>query len=221
MKSNVIIFGAGDLARTLNSYISQSGRFNVVGFCVDDAFRNKSYYLERPLLGFSDLVENFSSKNCLAILAVGYSNMRFRVSLYDRIKALGFQFANFIHSSSTISEDCDFGEGNIVFPGVIIEPGVKIGTNNIIWSSVNICHDSSIGSHNFIASQSLLGGFSKVGDNCFIGFNSTILHNVSLCDEVLLGAKSLLMTNAVAFGRYQGSPADLVCLHKENGILIK
>lgn len=217
----VVIFGIGDFAKTLYSYLENDDRYEIVAFCVDREYINELFLFGVNILDFDDLhLEKYSS-SCKALLAVGYSNMRRRAEFYNRIKKLEFDFLNFIHPTAVVSNDVSIGEGNVIFPSVVIEPGVVIGSNNIIWSSTNVCHDVVIGSHTFIAAQSLVGGFSKIGDCCFLGFNSTVTQNIVVSDEVLIGAKSLLMNDANRYGKYIGIPAKFVSCHEDKGIILK
>lgn len=99
------------------------------------------------------------------------------------------------------------GVNNIFMPQTLVEPFSKIGNNNIFWSSSLICHDTEIKDHNFFASQTVVGGFSKVGNCNFFGFKSTVVDNLTINDFIVLGASSLLLTDALKEGKYIGIPA--------------
>lgn len=218
----LIIYGVGDFASTLTNYISSESAFEVVAYSVDDEYLDgKKHFDGKPLYGLSEIVRKYSYSEHSIMLAIGYSSMRARVSMFENAMKTGLKIENFISKNSIVHPSVKYGVGNIILPGSIVEPCVSIGDNNIIWSSVNISHDSKIGCHNFIATQSLIGGFSKVGDSCFLGFKSTISQNVSLGDETLLGACSLVLKDTLDYGKYVGVPARLVSTHKEKGITIK
>ena len=217
----LIIFGIGDLAKTLYSYIYNSVDYEIVAFCVDDEYKNTEFFCGLKIIEFSALLKKYSVNDYKILLAVGYSNMRLRKLVFEKIKISGFEFINYVHDTAVIHDSVKMEEGNIFFPNVVVEPSTTIGSNNIFWSSVNVCHDVSIGSHNFFASQVLLGGFSFLGNLNFIGFNATVLQSVKIENEVLLGAKSLLLKNADSFGKYIGSPAVLASSHAAEGIRIK
>lgn len=50
----------------------------------------------------------------------------------------------------------------------------------------------------------------KIGNNVFIGINSTILCNVSICDNVIIGAHSVVGTSIKRPGVYAGNPAKFI-----------
>jgi len=55
----------------------------------------------------------------------------------------------------------------------------------------------------------------KIGNNVFIGRNSTILCGVTVCDNVIIGAKSLVRSDIKEPGVYAGNPAGLVCTYEK------
>ena len=54
----------------------------------------------------------------------------------------------------------------------------------------------------------------------FIGFNSTLKENIEINEEVLIGAKSLVIDHRRIFVHILGIPAKKIKEHKENGIEI-
>lgn len=68
---------------------------------------------------------------------------------------------------------------------------ISIGDNVTISSNVSfITHDYS--AHIILPGTSDLYGRITIGDNCFIGANSTILYGVSLGDNILVAAGSVV-----------------------------
>lgn len=219
----IVIYGVGDFAKTLSSYIEEGGQYKIVAYIVDAQYlpKNSTAFNGKPLLSVEAFLSNEQYKSYCILLAVGYSNMRARKLMFNKAIETGREIVNFVSNKAIIHKSVQLGIGNIIFPNTVIEPNVKIGNNNIFWSSVNISHDVKIGSHSFFASQSLLGGFCVVNDNCFVGFKGTVLQGVTLDIETLVGACSLVIENTEPHGRYVGSPATLSSIHCEKGISIK
>ncbi len=221
METDIVIYGKGDFAKLILHYFNTDSDYNVVAFCVDSKYLDSDSFCDLPLFAFEDIEQKCPPKKTEAFVAVGYSNMRARKIMFDKIKSKNYKCINYISSKSIIDSSVEVGENNVIFSNTVVEPFVKIKDNNIIWSSCNICHNVNIESHSFIASQSLIGGFSSVKDSCFLGFNSTVLQNVTLAKETLVGAKSLILNNTEEHGKYLGSPARNIGNHKEQGIGIK
>jgi len=118
---------------------------------------------------------------------------------------------------------CQIGDGSFIGPFVEIQNGVKIGKNCRIQSHAFICSLVEIGDDCFIShgtmfiNDSFSGGGPargdqskygqvKIGNNVSLGTNSTIMP-VTICDNVVIGAGSVVTKNIVKPGIYAGNPA--------------
>jgi acetyltransferase-like isoleucine patch superfamily enzyme len=119
--------------------------------------------------------------------------------------------------------DCEIGDNTFVGPFVEIQKNVKIGKNCRIQSHSFICElvkisDNTFISHGvvFINDKFIKGGPAKgdkklwestiIGKNVSIGSNATILP-VSICDNVVIGAGSVVTKDISSPGFYVGNPA--------------
>ena len=217
----IIIYGIGDFAQLMHYYFTHESDFEVIAFCVDEKYKKENMLNGLPIVSF-ELVDNlYPSYSYSMFVAIGYSNMRVRKILFDKAKSKGYQLVNFVSKLSGISSDTIFGENNVFFQNVCVEPFVVIGNNNIFWSSAVICHNVTVGNHNFVAAGVIIGGFSKIDDLCFLGFRSTVIQNLKLLNETLLGANSLLLNDTQSSSQWLGSPAEFKGLHSVEGIKIK
>lgn len=219
---NIIIYGAGDFARLARQYLDEVKGQQVVAYACDSLFMQGVTCIDDlPVEDFESIELKYPVENFCMYVAVGYSNMRARVVMFNKAKQKGYKLVNFVHKHALFDDSVSMGENNFIFPGVVIEKNSSLGSNNILWSSVNICHDVNIGSHCFVAARSLVGGFSKVYDGCFLGFSSIVLQNLTLDTETLVGAGALIIKNTSKFSRYIGAPAVAVGEHEKSGIRIK
>lgn len=118
---------------------------------------------------------------------------------------------------------CTIGNNCFIGPFVEIQKGVIIGNHCRIQSHSFICELVTIGSFCFIghgvmfvndlfATGGPAGGNkelwkeTKIGNNVSIGSNATILP-VSICDNVVIGAGSVVTRNITKPGIYAGNPA--------------
>lgn len=118
--------------------------------------------------------------------------------------------------------ECEFGDNVTISPFVEIQKGVKIGNNTRVSSHSFICELVSIGSNCFISHGVMFtndlfkngqtGKISKnwkktsIGSNVLIGSNVTILP-VNICDNVVIGAGSVVTKDILKSGIYMGNPA--------------
>ena len=119
---------------------------------------------------------------------------------------------------------CVLGDNVFVGPFVEIQKGAEIGKNTKVQSHAFICELVTIGSDCFIGHGVVFindlfsrgrpaGGDKKLwrdtrlGNNVSIGSNATILP-VTICDDVVIGAGSVVTKDIDLPGVYAGNPAS-------------
>ena len=126
--------------------------------------------------------------------------------------------------------ECSIGDDCFIGPFVEIQKGVSIGKRCKIQSHSFVCELVSIGddcviAHGvvFINDSFSIGGPARgnknlwketeIGKNVSIGSNATILP-VRICDNVVIGAGSVVTNDIVKPGIYAGNPARLLRIVK-------
>jgi acetyltransferase-like isoleucine patch superfamily enzyme len=121
---------------------------------------------------------------------------------------------------------CKIGNNVFVGPFVEIQKDVNIGSDTRIQSHSFICEMVTIGSNCFIGHGVMFindsfsnGGPARgdrslwkstiIGHNVSIGTSATILP-VTICDEVVIGAGSVVTKNITSPGVYAGNPAKKI-----------
>ena len=122
--------------------------------------------------------------------------------------------------------ECKIGANSFIGPFTEIQKGVVIGKSCRIQSHSFICELVAIGNHCFIGhgvmfvndlfSEGKPAGGNKdlwkatsIGNNVSIGSNSTILP-VTICDNVVIGAGSVVTKSITKAGVYAGNPAKFL-----------
>lgn len=116
---------------------------------------------------------------------------------------------NLKHMGNVIIEDyVDVEALSIVhragMSSTILKKGVKICVK------CNIGHNCYVGENSIIAPGVLLGGGARIGRNCYIWQGAIISSHISICDDVVIGAGSLVMRDITKSGVYYGAPAKYV-----------
>lgn len=121
---------------------------------------------------------------------------------------------------------CEIGDNCFIGPFVEIQKSVSIGNNTKIQSHTFVCELVTIGNNCFVghgvmfindlfADGGPAGGdqtkwkSTKIGNYVSLGSNSTILP-VSICDNVVVGAGSVVTKNITESGTYVGNPAKKI-----------
>jgi acetyltransferase-like isoleucine patch superfamily enzyme len=120
---------------------------------------------------------------------------------------------------------CTIGDGSFVGPFVEIQKSVNIGKRCRIQSHSFICELVTIGDECFISHGAMFvndlfgtGGPAenpelwrptRLGNRVSVGTNATILP-VTICDQVVIGAGSVVTKDITIPGIYAGNPARLL-----------
>ena len=122
--------------------------------------------------------------------------------------------------------NCEIGSNSFIGPFVEIQAEVRIGNGCKIQSHSFICSLVSIDDYSFIGHGVMFindlfsnGGPAQgdtsiykkttIGKNVSIGSNSTILP-IFICDNVVIGAGSVVTKDINVAGIYAGNPAKLI-----------
>ena len=121
--------------------------------------------------------------------------------------------------------ECKLGDGVFVGPFTEIQAGVVVGARTRIQSHCFLCSLVTVGSDSFIGHgvKCINDKFSDfkiaftdeshkweptvIGNNVLIGTNATILP-VTICDNVVIGAGSVVTKDITEPGYYMGAPAE-------------
>ena len=118
--------------------------------------------------------------------------------------------------------ECNLGDNVFVGPFVEIQKGVTIGARTKVQSHSFICELVAIGEDCFIGhgvmfiNDTFAGGgpaggdtskwkSTKIGHHVSLGSNATIMP-VNICDNVVIGAGSVVTKDIVEPGIYAGNP---------------
>ena len=198
----VIIFGVGNFAKLVHSYLKNSPH-DVVGFTVNARMLKESNFLNLPVIPFENIVEMFPPQDFSLFIAMGHTNMnKNREKIFNESKKLGYELLSYVHPTSTIGENVTMGENCLILENNVIQPFVTLGDNVIIWSNNVVSHDVVIKDHCFIIHHVVISGFVTVESNCIIAANSTIRNRVTIAKECIIGMGTLIMKNTVEKGVY-------------------
>ena len=192
--ADLVIFGAGDIARLAHHYFTRDSEHGVAAFAVDRAFRTADAFLDLPLVDFEDVATRYPPHRHRMFVAVSYTQMnRVRAAKYEAAKALGYSLVSYVSSRCSWLTDQPPGDNCFILEDNTVQPFVRIGNDVTLWSGNHIGHDSVIEDHCFIASHVVVSGHVRVGPYCFIGVNATLRNSITLGPETLVGAGALVM----------------------------
>lgn len=204
---NLILIGGGGHCKSVID-VAESAGYNILGILDMPEDIGKSV-LDYKVIGTDDDIPQFVDK-AEFIITVGFiKSPAIRMRIFDKVKEAGGKLATIIASTAHVSRYASLGEGTVVMHQAVVNAGARIGENCIINTFCNIEHDAVIGDQCHISTGAMVNGDCKVGKMCFIGSQSVLANGISICDDVIVGAGSLVRKNILKPGIYSGNPAIL------------
>ena len=219
-KKSLIIYGDSSYAEMIAHYFQTDSEYQVVAFCVDQAYRTREEINDLPVVTLENIEDHFSTEDHHIFAAIGYKSVRTHKLLFEKIAGHSFPVASYISSKAIVDASCKIGINCLILPGVILEPDAIIEANCFINSGAIVCHDTLVKAHTILAAGSLIGGHVTIGESSLIGFNATVAELLQVGSETLLGAGSLLLQDTEDHTMYVGTPAKAIRKHIDTGIVL-
>lgn len=191
--TKLVIFGIGKIAEVVHYYATEECDFDVVGFCVDDEYATSESFLNTPVIGISQLNENYPPSEHKMFVAVGYHDLnKLRKNKCEEVKQLGYELVSIVPDSANVPANVKYGSNCFIMPPAIIHPCVSIGDNVFVWNGAMIGHHSKVGDHCWLTSTCSIGGGVAIGELTFLAMSATISNSVNVGKECFLGANVLV-----------------------------
>lgn len=189
---NIIIVGAGGLAKDLYSYISVENKdIQIAGVLVDNIDDYEKFDINCSYLG--KLSEYEPKVDDYFLIAIGENPGRKKV--LEMFEKKDSNFYTLIHSSAIIHPSATIEEGVIIGPFCIVGSNAHIGKNSFINKFSNIGHDVCLGEKCIMYPYSMVGGNAKVGVNTILSTRSTIAPKLSIGNGCVISAHTFIRKN--------------------------
>lgn len=203
----IIIVGFGGHSKVLLNILERDykGLFKIIGY-VDIEKKDSSL----KYLGDDEKLYELYNKGICQNLTIGMGKINVdlkRIKLIKDLENIGFKFPNIISKKSIVNKNVKVEDGVQIFDNVVVNFGAKIGKHCILNTSSIIEHDVFIDDYTHVAPGAVVCGGAQIGKNCLIGANSTVIQSIKICDNVLLGANSLVQKDIEEKGIFFGVPA--------------
>ena len=189
----VILAGNAITANILYAYLRSDARYEVLGLTVDDQFLPASRVEGLQAVGLSEVARVFPPDQCRVVMAIGYNDLnRVRESMFTRLKSMGYSIETYVHPDAHVYTELPLGEGCVVLPAAVIEPGAQIGVNSMVWCNVTLAHHCCVEENCWIAAGTVISGQATVQRNSFVGVNATVVNDVTVGAYNVIGAHAMI-----------------------------
>lgn len=204
--TDVLIVGAGGLARETIEATRSGGDLRVVGVLDDDPARHGATVLDVPVLGGSELVRG--RPECLVVVCVASpADPGRRERVVTRLGLPPDRYATVIHETAVVPGSCRVGEGSVLLAGVVLTASVRVGAHVVVMPGCVLTHDDVVDDFATLAAGVALAGSVTVHRGAYLGAGTLVRESRSIGRGSLVGMGSLVLTDVGADERWWGRPA--------------
>jgi UDP-perosamine 4-acetyltransferase len=204
----VVGFGAGGHAGVMLDILKLQRTYRPIGLLEADPDLCEKEAYDLPVL-HEDNAEDLLSKGIkYAFLGVGSqkSTLR-RIRIFEKFRAMGFEFINVIDPRADIAVSATIGEGVTVMQGAIVQAHSQVGENVVINTGSIVEHDCVVDDHAHIATGAMLAGNVIVESGVHVGIGAVIREGIRLGKNAVIGAGAVVVKDVRAGTTVAGVPA--------------
>lgn len=175
-KEKLLLVGAGGFGRM----VAELAMLQYDCAFVDDGQPVGAEICGIPVVGsLADLPE---LRKGYDLLVVGIGNNQFRAQVYEKAKALSFDFPNIVAPSAYISPFSKVGCGCVVLQNACIQNGTSVGNGVLLNAGAEVHCDAAVGDYALIYTNSVIRTGATVGNFARIGSNVTVCNHAAVPD---------------------------------------
>ena len=208
---NIVIIGAGGFGREVKMLIDQinegSLQYNLLGF-YDDSVQKGTEVFGLEVLGSVEELNQVTKPTAISI-AIG--SPKVKKDIKDKLSNPMLSFPRLIHPSVVLGIPSEtIGIGAIICAGTIITVNITIGEFVILNLGCTVGHDTVIGNYCSFMPQSNIAGEVILGEAVYVGMGVGIINQVTVGNNVTLGAGSVVVKNIPSNCLAVGIPAKVI-----------
>jgi sugar O-acyltransferase (sialic acid O-acetyltransferase NeuD family) len=206
----IVMFGVGESAEVAAYYFEADTQRRIAAFTIDGAHLQEASFLDRPVVPFESVVQEYGPAEYDLFVAVGYSRLNaLRREKCEAARAHGYELANYVSSRASVAKNVAIGWNAFILEDNTVQPFVRIGNGVTLWSGNHIGHHASISDFVFITSHVVISGGVTIGERSFIGVNATTNDHISIGARCVIGSGSLITKDVPQEGVLTAEPAKL------------
>jgi sugar O-acyltransferase (sialic acid O-acetyltransferase NeuD family) len=212
----IIIFGAGGHATSVAN-VAESAGYEVIAFVDKD--KTGETLLDRPVFNECAAIEGW--QDLFLAIAIGDNFTRERVYRDLQLRCSPQRFPVLVHRSATISKHAKIDFGTVVMPGALVGPNCIVGKFCLLNTRASIDHDTTMLDFSSLAPGAIAGGRVSIGLRSSIAISATVINGISIGNDTIIGASSLLNSNLPNNVVAYGNPAKIIRQRKNDTPYLK
>mgnify|MGYP000586018273 CR=1 FL=1 len=201
------ILGASGHGKVIAEAALLSGEWTDVVF-FDDAYPSVKMIESWSVVGNTQNLIDQSSVYPGVVIAIG--NNEIRLSKQAELLKQHCNIVSIIHPFAVVSPSSNISRGTVVLAGAIINPFCKIGEACILNTGATVDHDCRLSNGVHISPGVNLAGGVLVGRASWLGIGSCVKQQVSIGENVIVGAGAAVIGDTSDNCTLVGVPAKLI-----------
>lgn len=182
-------------------------KFEMQGFVDDDSQKHGKDFFGYPVLGDIELLKN---ENQQIGVVIGIADPLIKKEIWERVSAPNLIFPPLISKNAWVSNNVDFGQGIVIYPGVTIDYHVVIEDFVLVNKNCSLGHDSKLSKFSTLAPGACLAGFTYLEECVNIGINAATKQGIHIGRNTIIGGMSMVVKDMPANVTAVGVPAKVI-----------
>ncbi|GAB3584325.1 acetyltransferase [Amycolatopsis endophytica] len=200
MTNNLVVLGAGGLARQIVGALDDIEEVHFLGLTGEPDQQTTEN--GAPLLGGDQVLEKLETA-----YVIGLADLAVRRRLDEYASGIEKEPGLVRHPSARVEKRVSIGPGAVLMPGAHVQEAVILARHVLVDADVLICHEAVVGSQVTLSPRSVVGARSRIGAGTTIGMGGIVLPDVTLGDDVVVGAGAVVTRNVPSKTTVVGVPA--------------
>ncbi|CAM3831517.1 acetyltransferase [Mesobacillus thioparans] len=209
---DIVIIGAGGFGREVAWLIEEINKvnteWNLIGFVDDNEEIQGKEVNGYKVIGNIEWLKN---QELFVVNAIGDPIIKKKIMV--RIQESKNQFPVLVHPSVICSDRVSIGEGSIICAGNIITVDVTIGKHVIVNLDCTVGHDAVLEDYTTVLPSVNISGYVVAKECANIGTGSAIIQGVTVGENTIIGAGSIVVKDLPANCTAVGAPAKPIKFH--------
>lgn len=206
MKQQIVLFGDSQFAEIALEYFQEYSNYEVVAFSVPNKLKKHNTLHGLPVVDFEDVEEKYPPETYKGFVSIAFSRMnRNRAKMFAEAQFKGYDLVSFVHPNAFVAKSATIGKNVFIFENNVIQSFVNIGDGVICWSGNHLGHGTKINKFCFLSSHVVISGNCSLGRYSFLGVNATLTDSITVGENVIIGAGSLVVKNVQSNSLVKGN----------------
>ena len=206
MVRDLVIAGAGGLARETAAAVRAIPSWRLLGFLDDDPALHGMQRAGLPVLGPLAAVAEYSGAAVVVCIA-NARNPAVRERVVQRLDLPADRYASIVHPSADVGAGCVIGPGSVVLAQVALTADVSVGAHVCVMPQTVLTHDDVVEDFVTIASGVRVSGAVRVGRGAYLGAGAIVRETRTVGAGSLVGMGSVVLRDVPEGEVWAGNPA--------------